>query len=225
MMGRGYRALNCVLGAVLAVCPASVAHAQSVRHFVDRDGVMHLSNTRGGSAKRARAAAGAGIKPGSVPMVLLEAVIAESATLYKIPQALVKAVIATESNYNPLAVSERGAIGLMQLMPQTAKEMYVDDPFDPVQNIYGGTRYLRVLVNQFDGDLVKVVAAYNAGPDVVRRRPNNPVPEIPETQEYVRRVLMNYQAFRSADQTDRANALPETSARDEDSGATSRARG
>jgi soluble lytic murein transglycosylase-like protein len=183
-----------VLVAVAMLVPLS-ARAQSVHHFVDRDGVMHLTNLHGRHAKAATAIP----KSTYVPMVLLEAVIAESASLYKIPQALVKAVIATESNYNPWAVSERGAIGLMQLMPQTAKEMYVDDPFDPVQNIYGGTRYLRVLVNEFDGDLVKVVAAYNAGPEAVKRSPSRPVPDIPETQEYVRRVLMNYQTFRTGE--------------------------
>jgi hypothetical protein len=226
-MGRNFAMLKRALGGVIAACaalPGSTALAQSVHHFVDKDGIVHLTNVRGGSARHSRSAAMAA-RSASVPMVLLEAVIAESASLYKIPQALVKAVIATESNYNPLAVSERGAIGLMQLMPQTAKEMYVDDPFDPVQNIYGGTRYLRVLVNEFDGDLVKVVAAYNAGPDIVRRRPSRPVPEIPETQEYVRRVLMNYRAFRTADPASPATVVPETTERYNGTRAASDARG
>jgi soluble lytic murein transglycosylase-like protein len=134
-------------------------------------------------------------------MVLLDAVVAECADLYKLPHALVKAVIATESNYNPWAVSEKGAVGLMQLMPQTAHEMFVEDPFDPVQNIQGGTRYLRVLVNLFDGDLVKVLAAYNAGPEVVKRAEQRAaefvVPAIPETKEYVRRVLQNYEILKA----------------------------
>ncbi len=175
---------------------------------------MHITNVHGGIVHHGKSMMSIS-KAVSVPMVLLEAVIAESASFYKIPQALVKAVIATESNYNPSAVSERGAIGLMQLMPQTAKEMYVDDPFDPVQNIYGGTRYLRVLVNQFDGDLVKVVAAYNAGPDTVRRLTTNPVPNIPETQEYVRRVLSNYQTFRTLDPARTTTVAPETTERDD----------
>jgi hypothetical protein len=209
-MGRHFkglpRSLTVALGAWVAL--ASVpARAQSIRHFVDRDGVVHLTNVHGHHTKTFSPST----KSAYVPMVLLEAVIAESASFYKIPQALVKAVIATESNYNPSAVSMRGAIGLMQLMPQTAKEMYVDDPFDPVQNIYGGTRYLRVLVNQFDGDMVKVVAAYNAGPEAVRRSTSKSVPDIPETQEYVRRVLLNYQTFRTAAPAADSAVSPETS--------------
>jgi hypothetical protein len=216
-MGRLFKGLPGLMGALMLVAPP--ARAQSVHHFVDRDGVVHLTNFHGGHRLKSTAAPG---KSTYVPMVLLEAVIAESASLYKIPQALVKAVIATESNYNPWAVSERGAIGLMQLMPQTAKEMYVDDPFDPVQNIYGGTRYLRVLVNQFDGDMVKVVAAYNAGPEAVRRSPSKAVPDIRETQEYVRRVLLNYQTFRTADP---AAASPATTERTDGTGAASGAAG
>jgi hypothetical protein len=216
-MVRLFKGLPRFFGAALGtlgVLAAFPAHAQSVRHYVDHDGVVHLTNVHGGH--RLKSSASVPTKSNYVPMVLLEAVIAESASLYKIPQALVKAVIATESNYNPWAVSERGAIGLMQLMPATARDMYVDDPFDPVQNIYGGTRYLRVLVNQFDGDLVKVVAAYNAGPEAVKRSsPSKPVPDIPETQEYVRRVLLNYQTFRTAGPTAGSAPSPETSERGE----------
>ncbi len=169
------------------------AQAGDVHTYTDAQGVVHLYNVH--SRKRSAAARGSDLQ---VPMALLEAVIAESAELYKLPPALVKAVIATESNYNPWAVSAKGAIGLMQLMPETAREMFVEDPYDPVQNIQGGTRYLRVLVNQFDGDLIKVLAAYNAGPDqVIRSAGALGIPAIAETQEYVRRVLRNYQAFKS----------------------------
>jgi soluble lytic murein transglycosylase-like protein len=169
------------------------------RTYTDADGVVHITNLKTHRTAQARGAASA--SRGTVPMVLLDAVVAECADLYNLPHALVKAVIATESNYNPWAVSEKGAVGLMQLMPETAREMYVADRFDPVQNIQGGTRYLRVLVNLFDGDLVKVLAAYNAGPEVVKRaqlrHSDFVVPAIPETQEYVRRVLQNYELLKA----------------------------
>jgi soluble lytic murein transglycosylase-like protein len=112
-----------------------------------------------------------------------------AAEQYKIPAELIRAVIAAESNGDAGAISHKGAIGLMQLMPQTAGDMYVQDPVDPAQNVMGGTRYLRYLANLFGGDMVKTIAAYNAGPEAVRKYGG--VPPYAETREYVRRV-MNY---------------------------------
>ena len=108
---------------------------------------------------------------------------------------LLKAVMAAESNFDPGAVSHKGATGLMQLMPETARDMYVYDIFDPAQNIEGGARYLRQLLDQFAGDMKLVLAAYNAGPERVRRS-GGAVPAIPETQAYVRKVLGLYEAYR-----------------------------
>ena len=87
-------------------------------------------------------------------------------------------------------------MGLMQLMPGTAKDLYVSDAWDPSQNIEGGARYLRLLANQYAGDMVKTLAAYNAGPDAVRRA-GETVPRIPETQEYVRKVVALYQSLKA----------------------------
>jgi soluble lytic murein transglycosylase-like protein len=87
-------------------------------------------------------------------------------------------------------------MGLMQLMPGTAKDMYVADAYEPAQNIDGGARYLRILANQYDGDMVKTLAAYNAGPDAVRRA-GGAIPGIPETQEYVRKVLALYRSYKA----------------------------
>lgn len=193
--------LKALVFALAGLLGASSAKASTIKTFTDANGVVHLSNVKGHKGQKPRTAARGAL----VPMVLLDAVVAETALLYNLPTALVKAVIATESNYNPWAVSEKGAIGLMQLMPETAREMYVEDPFDPVQNIQGGTRYLRLLVNLFDGDMLKVLAAYNAGPEVVKRAQARSVefvvPAIPETQEYVRRVLQNYEALKAARQS------------------------
>ena len=119
-----------------------------------------------------------------------------AAKRYRIPAHLVRAVMHAESSFDPKAVSAKGASGLMQLMPETAQEMYVKDIFDARENIEGGTRYLRVLANQFDGDMVKMVAAYNAGPDAVRKYGGN-VPPYAETQAYVRKVLGLYFQYKT----------------------------
>jgi soluble lytic murein transglycosylase-like protein len=111
----------------------------------------------------------------------------QAARQYGLPAGLVQSVIRHESNYNPQAVSPAGAQGLMQLMPATARELGVADPFDIQQNIDGGSRYLRKMLDCFDGNLHKALAAYNAGPGTVRRYGD--VPPYPETRAYIRRVL------------------------------------
>jgi soluble lytic murein transglycosylase-like protein len=121
--------------------------------------------------------------------------IRDAAEKYALAEELLHAVMLVESGFRPTAVSEKGAIGLMQLMPGTAKDMYVRDIWSPQQNIDGGARYLRTLANQYGGDLVKTLAAYNAGPEAVKRAGG--VPGIPETQEYVRRVIDLYEKLRA----------------------------
>lgn len=113
---------------------------------------------------------------------------------YNVDPHLIKAVIRAESGFNSLAVSKKGAQGLMQLMPATARELRVRDPFNPRDNIDGGTRYLRQLLDTFEGNLMLSIAAYNAGPGAVKRA--NGVPRIPETLSYVVRVLKHYRGYR-----------------------------
>jgi soluble lytic murein transglycosylase-like protein len=115
-----------------------------------------------------------------------------AARRHNVPAALVKAVIAAESSFDPSAVSPKGAMGLMQLMPGTADDMGVDEPFHDEQNVHGGTRYLRWLFDRY-GDWLRTVAAYNAGPEAVERYGG--VPPYRETREYVQRVLSYYRAF------------------------------
>ena len=121
--------------------------------------------------------------------------IRQAATLYQIPEELVRAVIKVESDFDPRAVSRANARGLMQLIPETAERMLVTDHFDPRQNVFGGTRYLRVLANLFNGDLELTIAAYNAGENAVIR--NGGIPPYEETQAYVGKVLAYYRYYRA----------------------------
>ncbi len=117
-------------------------------------------------------------------------IIHEKASIYELDPSLIKAVITTESNWNRTAVSKKGAMGLMQLMPATAADMNVRNPYDPEENIEGGTKYLRYLLDRFDGDLTLALAAYNAGPKTVEKF--GYVPPITETKQYVNKVLTLY---------------------------------
>lgn len=110
---------------------------------------------------------------------------------------LVRALIQIESGYDPAAVSRKGAMGLMQLMPRTAAQLDVDDPFDPEANVRGGTEYLRLMLDVFEGDLALALASYNAGPEAVRRYGG--VPPFAETREYLRRVLGIYRGAEFVD--------------------------
>ncbi len=197
----------------LLAAPLAAGAAEAMCTYTDADGILVVSNvsthpacrqvrrtnnvaglyrpagpSRGPPESRALPAAG---RPGPY----LEH-IRSSAEKYKLPQALILAVMAVESNFDPRALSDKGAMGLMQLMPATARELYVTDAWDPSQNIDGGTRYLRLLANQYAGDVIRMLAAYNAGPDAVRRA-GDTVPDIPETKEYVRKVVALYQAYKA----------------------------
>ncbi|WP_419174232.1 transglycosylase SLT domain-containing protein [Desulfosediminicola sp.] len=114
---------------------------------------------------------------------------------YNVDPYLIKAVIRTESAFNHRAVSKKGAQGLMQLMPETARQLGVPDPFNPRQNIDGGTRYLKQLLDTFHGDLRLSIAAYNAGPGAVKRAGG--IPKFPETINYVSRVMKHYKGYKT----------------------------
>ena len=111
--------------------------------------------------------------------------------------ALVKAIIRAESNGERLAVSPKGAQGMMQLMPFTARRLNVSDPFDPIENIEGGVRYIKELLGTFGGNLPHALAAYNAGPAAVKKYGG--IPPYPETRSYVKRVMDYYSQYQAAE--------------------------
>lgn len=190
--------------ALLLALPASAR--AGLHMWTDRDGVLHVSDTPPpkvrSSPRRAPAPAARAPqaplrkdrwweKRSDAPPDEID----RAAALYKVPAELVRAVIWAESAGDAGAVSHAGAIGLMQLMPHTAGEMYVQDPVDPAQNIMGGTRYLRWLANQFNGDMLLTLAAYNAGPDAVKKYGG--VPPFEETRLYCKKVMAYYRQLKA----------------------------
>jgi soluble lytic murein transglycosylase-like protein len=125
---------------------------------------------------------------------LFQPIILTAALKYKVDPALIHAIILAESSYNPQAVSKKGAKGLMQLMPSTAAALGVKDAFDPEHNVDGGVKYLRHLLDHFEGDLQLVVAAYNAGMRKVKKY--NGIPPYKTTRYYVKKVFQYYRYFK-----------------------------
>lgn len=128
-----------------------------------------------------------------VPPEQIDALVSQNASTWQVDPSLVKAIIANESGFNANATSKVGAQGLMQLMPATAQSVGVRDSYDPAQNVAGGTRYLKGLLDRFNGDVRLAVAAYNAGPGAVEKYGD--VPPYPETQNYVQRVLQSHERY------------------------------
>ena len=116
--------------------------------------------------------------------------IEDTSAKYGVDAKLIKALVKQESGFNPTAKSKAGALGLMQLMPSTAKGLGVKDPLDAKQNIEGGVKYVKSLLNRFDGNIILALAAYNAGPNAVKKYDG--IPPYKETQNYVKSVLKNY---------------------------------
>lgn len=131
------------------------------------------------------------VKPGGTQRVSIDEIISKNAEKYNVDPKLIKAVIKQESDFDVKATSKKGAKGLMQLMPETAKDLGVKDAYDPEQNIEGGTKYLGQLLDMFDGNIELALAAYNAGPTNVKRY-GNKVPPFKETQNYVAKIIKNY---------------------------------
>ena len=192
----GWRARYALLaGLLVALAGAGPADASGVYRWVDSRGVVHYTNV----APDQRYAPVEVFQPRRRPqrrppgpVHTYDPLIRNAARRQGIPPALVKAVIHAESAFDPYAVSRAGAQGLMQLMPATANELGVSQPFGVTDNIYGGSRYLRMMHDRY-GSWTLALAAYNAGPTAVDRYRG--VPPYKETREYVRRVLTYYRRY------------------------------
>lgn len=175
-----YLSLVVVLGTIAA---HTEALGQRIYSYVNEDGVRVFSNI---GSHRTEPAQAATITTGDN----LTPMIRDISQLHGIDPNLVHAIIKIESDFDPLAVSDKNCMGLMQLHPDTARRFGVSDIFDPRQNIEGGIRYLTWLMDEFDSDLDHVLAAYNAGENAVRRY--NGVPPYPETHNYIRKIRKHF---------------------------------
>jgi soluble lytic murein transglycosylase-like protein len=175
------------------IAPAAPCLADIYR-YIDANGVMHFTNAPTSGRYKIYIRELRTVDPrGRVP-AHYEPIIAEAAERHGLSQALIKAVIMAESDFDPRAVSKRGAMGLMQIMPHNLRLLNVRDPFNPRQNIMGGARYLREMLERFGKNLQLALAAYNAGPGAVEQYRS--IPPFPETQQYIQKVLRYYGIFR-----------------------------
>jgi soluble lytic murein transglycosylase len=173
---------------------ASVPATADIYMYRDADGVMHFTNTPSSPEYRLyiRTHKPRFYTPDDIDTY--DRIIKEASRRHGIDFCLVKAIIQAESSFNPRAVSKKGARGLMQIMPENFPALNIKDPFDPQQNIMGGTRYFRSLYDRYQGKLALSLSAYNAGPTIVDRYQR--IPPIPETERYVEKVMRYYRHFK-----------------------------
>lgn len=183
--------------AVILTVAVSLAAAVPARgeiyRYVDKNGVWHFTNVKTDSRYRifvpsSRKALGKYLND-------YGGIINQASTEFGIEPHFIRAVIKAESGFNHQAVSSKGAQGLMQLMPGTAGDMEVSDPFDPEDNIFGGVRYLSLLLKRFNDNKILALAAYNAGPNAVESYKG--VPPFPETRQFVKRVMEYYKIYQA----------------------------
>lgn len=196
----------CSLAVMLSALSLASPEARAdIYSFTDERGVVHFTNIPGLDKryKLIRREAGSSVPrsgqswmPTEADIRRFSSIIDTAAKSHGIEPALVQAVITAESGFNPNALSRKGASGLMQLMPDTARRYGVQNIFDPVENIHGGVRYLRDLLAMFNGDMRLALAGYNAGENAVIRA-GNQVPPYAETKSYVPKVIDLYHRFRA----------------------------
>ncbi len=172
------------------ICPLTQADI-----FVteDQNGILQFTNKPISKKSRIYIKDASPKKKGPYNSQKFDEVISEASQKHGISFSLLKAVIKVESDFNPEAVSSKGAKGLMQIMPFNYKLLNIKNPFNPFENIMGGTYYLKMMIKRFQGDLVLALAAYNAGPQAVGKYKQ--VPPFPETKNYIAKVIKYYKIF------------------------------
>ena len=187
--------LSLVGFSLLAVCFAPLRGFADVYVYKDKEGVLTYTNVPTHSGYRRVMKESNGQSSNSTASYTsYDDAIRSASDRYNIDADLIRAVIKVESDFNSVARSNKGAMGLMQLMPDTARLHKVMDVFDPIDNIEGGVRHLKLLLSRYQGDLELSLAAYNAGMKAVEK--HGGIPPFSETKEYVRRVLSYYQTYR-----------------------------
>jgi soluble lytic murein transglycosylase-like protein len=195
-----------IVGILLFAAMAPTPALADIFLYVDKEGVMHFSNAPTHNRYRVYMKEGSG-HPAEVEKIAkpdtdkYDHLINESCGLHGVDFALVKAIIRAESCFDPYAISSKGAEGLMQLMPETSKKLNVANPFDPHENIKGGVKYLKYLLDRFNDDLRLSLAAYNAGETTVAQVKG--VPNYRETKSYVAEVLRYYKEYKKKSPADR----------------------
>jgi soluble lytic murein transglycosylase len=161
--------------------------------YADSEGVLHFTNVPTSSNYKIYIREKPDKSLNSDVTRRYDSIITEAAQRHGVSFSLLKAMIKIESDFNPRAISTAGAMGLMQIMPQNIKRLKIQDPFDPRENIMGGTRYLKQMIDRFNGKLPLALAAYNAGPNTVERYQR--IPPFTETEDYVDAVMKYYSIF------------------------------
>ncbi len=179
-----------IVCAVVVVCQFAPAARADTYMYIDTSGAIHFTDTPTSSDYKLYIREEPRETGPSISSSRFDAHILRAADRHGIDFSLLKALIKVESNFNPRAVSRAGAKGLMQIMPDNIEILRIKDPFDPAENIMGGTRYLKQLLVKYDAKLPLALAAYNAGPGAVSRYKN--IPPFVETVDFVEKVMKNY---------------------------------
>ena len=179
---------------VILIAVSAMPGAADIYKYVDSRGVIHFTNAPTSAGYQLYIKERPRVPAGGKETDQFDSFISEASKTHGISFPLLKAVIKVESDYNPRAVSKKGAQGLMQIMPETGRALNVGNVFDPLENIMAGSRYLKQLLQRFEGKLSLALAAYNAGPRAVVQYQG--IPPIPETEAYVQKVLNYYYRFK-----------------------------